>query len=238
MMGNWKELPTGDTKQVKAVIAAEWKAPDRETQSMAVYEFKERFQKKYLNEVSNAGLKNYSCFLNQDGEHIFHFSEWADALTVESFICKDWLLSASQLQDKLTITSLWKNLYYPFKSHKVTGKSIENTTLIVFVKQYFQKPDQAKEWVDMILETLRKEGNHEGFIQNTYYLNQYGTALLNYALWENEMSYDIFLKHIFPQTKKNWEAIEKFEGWISKKGVVKRHKEFINLFNQMKVGPS
>jgi hypothetical protein len=233
MMSNWKELPSGDIKQIKAVIAAEWKAPDRETQSMAVYEFKDRFQKNYLKQVSDAGLKNYSCFLNQDGEHVFHFSEWADEVSAESFICKDWLLSASQLQDKFSVTSLWKNLYYPFKSHKETGQSIENTGLIVLVKQYFQKPGQAKQWIDMILETLRKEGNHEGLIQNTYYLNQDGTALLNYALWENEMSYDIFLKHIFPQTKKNWEAIENFEGWISKKGVVKRHKEFISIYNQM-----
>jgi hypothetical protein len=234
MISDWKELPTGDTEQVKAIIAAEWKAPDRETQSMAVHEFKDRFQKNHLKEVSNAGLKNYSCFLNRDGEHIFHFSEWENEVSVESLICKDWLLSGSQLQGKLSVTSLWKNLYYPYQKHQEQGKSIQNIGLVVFVKQYFQKEGQAKQWINMILETLHKEGSHEGLIQNTYYLNQDGTALLNYALWENEMSYDIFIKHIFPHTKKNWEAIENFEGWISKKGVVKRHKEFINVYSQMK----
>jgi hypothetical protein len=229
MLSNWKELPTGDTEQIKGIITAEWKALERETQMMAVYEFKDRFQR-YLNEVSKAGLKNYCCFLNQDGQHIFHFSEWNDDTSVESFICKDWLLSASQLQEKLPITSLWKNIYYPYQKHEENGRSIQNTGLIVFTKQYFQKPGQAKQWIDILLETLQKEGKHEGLIQNTYYLNKEGTALLNYTLWENEISYDIFLKHTFLQTKKNWEVIENFEGWISKKGVVRRHNQFVNMF--------
>ncbi|MER3472403.1 MAG: hypothetical protein C4330_14090 [Chitinophagaceae bacterium] len=86
----------------------------------------------------------------------------------------------------------------------------------------------------MILETLNKEGDHEGLIQNTYYLNENETALLNYALWENEESYNKFLQHPFAQTKSNWEQIQSFQGCLAEKVAIRRHNSFVNIYNNEK----
>lgn len=230
MISHWKELPTGDTHTVKGILAAEWKAADEETQTKVIEEFKKTFKDECLGRPAIARLKNYSCFLNQDRHHIFHFSEWMDEDTLDNFVRNDQLFSASRFQQTLLVTSLWKNVYYPYQSHKESGKTIADTGLIVFVKQYFQKQGEAKAWIDSILETLRKEGKHEGLIQNTYYVNKDGTALLNYALWKDEASYNAFLQHSVPETKEDWEGIRNFNGWLSEKGVIRRHDQFINIY--------
>jgi DNA-binding PadR family transcriptional regulator len=82
----------------------------------------------------------------------------------------------------------------------------------------------------MILDTLTKERDHEGLIQNTYYLNENGTALLSYALWETEESYNQFLQHPFTQTKNDWEQIQNFKGWMQEKGVIRRHTQFVSIY--------
>jgi hypothetical protein len=184
-----------------------------------------------LSEKPISGLRNYSCFLNQDGKHIFHFSEWTDEASLKNFAhFKDHLFSTSQFDQRLKVASLWKNVFYPYKSHKENGKAVQDTSLIVFVKQYFKEQGQAREWIDLILETLQKDGHHEGLNQNTYYLNSEQTVLLNYALWENEESYNRFLQHPFAQTKSNWEKIQNYNGWIKEKGVIRRHDQFVNIY--------
>jgi hypothetical protein len=224
-------LPRGSIDDVKGIIAAEWRANDQETQMRAVEQFKDCF-KNNLDERFAKTLRNYSCFLNQDGQHVFHFSEWTSETLIDNFVCrKDHLFSTSQFEQRLAVTSLWKNVYYPYQSHHEKGKLIQNTGLVVFVKQYFQQAEQTKQWIDMILQTLLTEGDHEGLIQNTYYLNKDGTALLNYARWENETSYNKFLEHPIAETKSNWERIQNFKGWIKEKGVIRRHKQFVNIYH-------
>lgn len=232
MINNWKELPAGDTQTVKGVLAAEWRAADEATQTKVIQQFKESFREDCLGKQAISGLKNYSCFLNQDGHHVFHFSEWTDEALLDSFVHNDHVFSTSRLQKDSLVTSLWKNVYYPYQSHKESGKTIKSTGLIVFVKQYFQKQDQTKEWIDRILGTLVREGDHEGLIQNTYYLNKQGTALLNYALWENERSYQDFLQHHSPETRMDWEGIQNFSGWLSEKGVIRKHNKFENIYRR------
>lgn len=232
MISNWSRVPTGNTEKIKGVIAAEWKAADEETQREVIRQFKECFRQEYLDKHQGKGLKNYSCFLNQDGHHVFHFSEWMDKACLDSFVHNDHVFSASRFQQNLLVTTLWKNVYYPYQLYKEKGQAVSDTGLIVFVKQYFEKQGQAKEWIDKILNTMEKEGHHEGLIQNTYYLNQDGTALLNYALWDNEENYNAFLQHLLPETKKDWRGVEDFKGWLSKKGVIRKHNKFMNIYQQ------
>jgi len=234
MISNWNELPLGSPTEIKGIVTAEWQAGNPETQMKAVQEFKDRF-KKCIKELPIHGLKNYCCFLNENGKHIFHFSEWTDEASLKNFVHhRDHLFSTSQFEQRLPVAALWKNVYYPYKSHQEKGKQIQNTGLVVFVKQYFKVQGEAKHWIDMILETLTKEGDHEGLIQNTYYLNENETALLNYALWENEESYNKFLQHPFAQTKSNWEQIQSFQGWLAEKGAIRRHNSFVNIYNNEK----
>ena len=164
-----------------------------------------------------------------DGQHIFHFSEWRDETSLDRFVVEDRLFNTAQLEQRLAVTSLSKNIYYPYASHKVTGKLIQHTGLVVFVKQYFLQQGGAKQWIDQIGDALRKEGVPEGLIQNNYYINQEGTALLNYVLWENETSYDAFLQSSFPEMKKDEEGIQNAKGWLPEKAVVRRHRNFLNI---------
>ena len=225
---NWKTLPLGDFEHSNAILQSEWEVPSRHAQLQSLESILATWRTYHTQHDSFKEPLSYSCFLDNGQQHIIHLSQWKDRHSIENFEKNDSPERVNELLKNTEVKRLGKQVYSPFATYKESA-SVDDTRLVVFVKQFFQQSGQAAEWIELILQTLRQEGEHAGLIQNTYFLNEDKTELLNYAFWMSESEYDDFLQHKNPATKDNWRKIKSFEGWLKSKGRVRKCNEFIRI---------
>lgn len=226
---NYLQLPDGDSPDSEIVIQTEWEVPDENNINWSIETVIETFNKHSRNRESIKGMLSYTCFLNIDGHHIIHFSQWKDKNSILFFDENDSKERIPELLSNLPINRLGKKEYIPYKTFVGSNKK-ENTGILIFVKQYFHKPEQTKEWIELILSALKIENPIDGLIKNTYYLSLDGMELLNYALWESNEKYNAFLQHSDPNTKAIWRKVESFSGLIKEKEEIKKHQRFIKIY--------
>lgn len=225
---DWTNLPKGNLKDSQVIIQTEWHVVDQNEQYKALRNIEKTFHKYSLDHQSIQGQKSYYCFLNNDGKHIIHFSQWRDEEAINHFQDNDPLQRIPEMLAGLKATRLSKQAYYPYKTYS-QDKDYTDTRLVVFVKQFFSGEGEAQKWIDLILDTLEQEGCVEGLIENTFYVNADATELLNMAYWKNEYRYQKFLSHADSDLQSQWQQIKDYPSWIASKGIIKRHSEFLKL---------
>ncbi|MGP5069729.1 MULTISPECIES: hypothetical protein [Psychrobacter] len=225
---NWQDLPKGNLKDSQVIIQSEWHVVDKSEQYKALQNIEKTFQEYSLNHHSTEGQKSYYCFLNNDNEHIVHFSQWRDEDAITHFQDNDPAQRIPEMLAGLQVTCLGKQIYYPYKTYS-QKKDYIDTRLVVFVKQFFNHKGEATKWIDLILDTFKLEGHINGLIENTFYVNADATELLNMAYWENEDKYQKFLNHDNAGTQSSWQQIKNYPSRMASKGIIKKHSEFLKL---------
>jgi quinol monooxygenase YgiN len=135
------------------------------------------------------GLLSYTVHTGEDGDTLFHYSQWRDEAAYREFFARhrddrnDEIDAAVPGIERVGIASYE---LYRRRAPAADGRRVPGCVVIVDVE--FDGPDAARQrdWVDGVFEALETDPRpHPGGISGTFHTSLDGTRVLNYAEWES-----------------------------------------------------
>ncbi|MFF9868743.1 antibiotic biosynthesis monooxygenase [Streptomyces sp. NPDC013953] len=136
-----------------------------------------------------AGLLSYTVHTGEDGDTLFHYSQWRDEAAYQEFFTRyrddrnDEIDAAVPGIERVGIAS--------YELYRRTGLGAGGPRVpgcVVIVDVAFDGPDheRQRDWVDGVFEALETDPHpHPGGISGTFHTSLDGTRVLNYAEWES-----------------------------------------------------
>ncbi|WP_328870513.1 antibiotic biosynthesis monooxygenase [Streptomyces sp. NBC_00287] len=157
-------------------------------------------------------LLAYHIYSGHDGTTLMHYSQWRNEQGYEAY----FKTLRQERNDEIDtavpgIERVRLDRYRLYRSRARAAGDARVPGLIVTVRIDFE-PDAAEkraDWVDTLLSTMEGPVGDPGLISAHFHLSTDGTHVLNYAEWDNDLSYDAAIEA--PETPE-WERVRTYPG--------------------------
>ncbi|MEU7277887.1 antibiotic biosynthesis monooxygenase [Streptomyces sp. NPDC045431] len=168
------------------VKASTWRVGTPERQSAAVEAIAKAWQNR---DWPVDGLLSYTVYAGEDGDTLFHYSQWRDEETYRAFFTghrDDRIDEIDAAVPGIERVGLFSYELYRTDGPAEGDSRVPGAVVIVDVEFEGADAERQRHWVDGVFEALETEPRPiPGAISGNFHVSLDGTRVLNYAEWES-----------------------------------------------------